>query len=78
MALSDLGAMGIAPAKLLHVGQSLRADIRPANSLGITSAWIRRAERTLGSTRHGAELAVPDATFATLAELVETHKLELG
>ena len=77
VALNDLGAMGIAPAKLLHVGQSLRADIRPANSLGITSAWIRRAGRTLGSTSHGAELAVPDATFATLAELVEAHELEL-
>ena len=78
LALNDLGAMGVAPAKLLHVGQSLRADIRPANSLGIASAWIQRAERTLGATGHGAEFAVPDATFPTLAELVEAHKLELG
>ena len=78
LALNDLGALGIAPAKLLHVGQSLRADIRPANSLGIASSWIQRAERTLGATGHGAEFAVPDATFPTLAELVEAHKLELG
>ncbi len=76
LALNDLGAMGIAPAKLLHVGQGLRADIRPANSLGITSAWIQRTERTLGSTSHSAEFAVPDATSPTPAELVEAHARE--
>src|SRR5258708_2259286 len=30
-AMADLAALGIAPARILHVGQSSRADIAPAN-----------------------------------------------
>ena len=77
LALNDLGAMGVACEQLLHVGQSLRADIRPANNLHIKSAWIKRSDRTLGLRGHGAELAIPDLVFSTLEELVETHQREL-
>ena len=46
-ALADLAAMGIPRRRVLHVGQSLRADIVPANQLGLatpgstgrTSCW---------------------------------------
>jgi putative hydrolase of the HAD superfamily len=73
-ALGDLGKMGISPQEILHVGQSLRADIRPANLLGLTTAWINRGQRSLGLTGHGAELASPNAQFATLGELVAAHR----
>lgn len=76
MAISELGRMGITPTELLHVAQSLRADIRPGNSLGIATAWIKRGRRTLGRTGYGAELAVPDVTYPSVAELADAHKHE--
>jgi putative hydrolase of the HAD superfamily len=62
--------MGIERRRILHVGQSLRADITPANRHGLTSAWINRGGRALGLTGYGAEHAKPDLTVSTLAELV--------
>jgi 2-haloalkanoic acid dehalogenase type II len=75
-AISELGGMGIPPERILHVCQSLRADVRPGNELGLVTAWINRKDGTLGLTGHGAEGAVPDMTFASLAELVEAHRKE--
>lgn len=75
-AISELGAMGIGPQRILHVCQSLRADVRPANDLGLITAWINRKGGTLGLTGHGAEAAIPDMTFAGLAELVAAHREE--
>jgi 2-haloacid dehalogenase len=69
-AISELAAMGIERRRILHVGQSLRADITPANRHGLTSAWINRGGRALGLTGYGAEHAKPDLTVSTLAELV--------
>ena len=76
-AISELGAMGVGHASLLHVGQSLRADIRPCNKLGVKAAWLHRDHRTLGLSGQAAKLAVPDLTFTTLEELVATHTREL-
>ncbi len=72
--LTDLAGMGILPHENLHIGQSLRADIRPGNLLGLTTAWINRGERTLGLVGLGAELAAPDLRYSKLADLVEAHK----
>jgi 2-haloacid dehalogenase len=47
-AIADLAAMGIARERILHVGQSLRADITPANQLGVKCAWVNRPDRLLG------------------------------
>jgi 2-haloacid dehalogenase len=69
-ALADIDALGIPRERILHVGQSLRADITPANRLGLTSVWIHRPDRHLGLTGFGAEEARPDLTVSTLAELV--------
>jgi 2-haloacid dehalogenase len=41
-AIADLAARGIPREWILHVGQSLRADITPANKLGLKCAWINR------------------------------------
>ncbi len=70
-ALADHTAQGIAPARILHVGQSLRADITPANQLGLTCVWINRPNRLLGLSGEGAAEARPDLTVSSLAEMLE-------
>lgn len=69
-AIADLDAMGIPRGRILHVGQSLRADITPANRLGLTCAWIDRPGRALGLSGEGAEQARPGLTAPSLAALV--------
>ena len=69
-AIADLAALGIPRHRILHVGQSLRADITPANKLGLKCAWINRPQRSLGLTGYGAEQAKPDLVVESLAEFV--------
>jgi putative hydrolase of the HAD superfamily len=69
-AIADLAAQGIAKTRILHVGQSLRADIAPANALGLTCAWINRPGRALGLSGEGAREAKPGLTVSSLQELV--------
>ncbi|WP_180900310.1 HAD-IA family hydrolase [Martelella soudanensis] len=71
-AIADLQALGIPRNRILHVGQSLRADITPANRLGLKSAWVNRPQRLLGLSGEGAAEARPDLTVASLAELLDT------
>lgn len=71
-AIADLGVLGIPRDRILHVGQSLRADITPANRLGLKSAWINRSQRLLGLSGEGAAEARPDLTVESLAELLDT------
>ena len=70
-ALADLAAMGIPRRRVLHVGQSLRADIVPANRLGLASAWINRPDKLLGLSGEHASEAKPDLTVSSLAALVQ-------
>jgi 2-haloalkanoic acid dehalogenase type II len=70
-ALADLAALNIPRERILHVGQSLRADILPANRLGLKCAWIHRPERLLGLSGEGVAEAKPDLTVASLHELVD-------
>jgi 2-haloacid dehalogenase len=70
LALTDLAARAIPPHRVLHVAQSLRADVRPANLLGQDVVWINRENRGLGHTGFGAELAVPMATYPTMESFV--------
>ena len=69
-ALADLEALGIPRSRVLHVGQSLRADITPANQLGLQCVWINRPSRLLGLSGEGAAEARPDLTVASLAEML--------
>ncbi|CAM3647076.1 Phosphoglycolate phosphatase [Bordetella sputigena] len=68
--IGDLGRLGIPRERILHVGQSLRADITPANKLGLRCAWVNRPGRLLGLSGEGAAEARPDLTVSSLAELV--------
>lgn len=68
--IGELFRMGIPRERILHVGQSLRADITPANKLGLRCAWINRPGRLLGLSGEGAAEARPDLTVSSLSELV--------
>lgn len=78
LAANDLGKAGISIDEQLHVAQSLRADIRPANDLRLSNVWINRGGRALGQKGHGAERAVPDIEFASMADFVAACREELG
>jgi 2-haloacid dehalogenase len=69
-AIDELAARGIRRERILHVGQSLRADITPANRLGLKCVWINRPGRQLGLSGDGATEAKPDLKVSSLAELV--------
>lgn len=69
-ALADLAARGIDKSRVLHVAQSRRADIVPANALGLRSVWVNRSGHLFGRTGDGAEKARPDWEVASMAELV--------
>jgi putative hydrolase of the HAD superfamily len=71
-AIAELGAIGVPRERILHVGQSLRADIAPANKLGVACAWINRPNRQLGLSGEGVADARPDLTVSSLTELVTT------
>ncbi len=71
-ALAELQAMGIPKNRVLHVAQSLRADVAPANALGLTCVWVNRQGRQLGLTGAGTAEAKPDLTVASLDELLRT------
>ena len=68
--LAELATMGIPRTRVLHVAQSLRADIAPANSLGLTCVWVHRPGRVLGLSGPGTAEARADLTVSSLAELV--------
>lgn len=70
-ALSDLQALGIPMARVLHVAQSRRADIVVANEIGLTSVWVNRPGHIFGRTGHGAEGAMPNYEVDRLAAVVE-------
>jgi putative hydrolase of the HAD superfamily len=69
-ALAELRAMGISRERVLHVAQSLRADIAPANALGLRCVWVNRKGCQLGLAGEGAQGARPDLTVSSLAELL--------
>ncbi|MBI3477190.1 MAG: haloacid dehalogenase type II [Acidobacteria bacterium] len=68
-----LQTLGMQPAQLLHVGQSIYHDVIPAQSLGIRTVWVNRRSARPGvgavvPADGKPDLEVPDmATFAALA-----------
>jgi putative hydrolase of the HAD superfamily len=70
IAVAELAALGVRRERILHVGQSLRADITPANRMGIKCAWVNRPGRLLGLSGEGSAEAKPDLTVPSLTALV--------
>jgi 2-haloacid dehalogenase/putative hydrolase of the HAD superfamily len=59
-------AMGVSPANIMHVGDSLHSDIGGAKRVGIKATWICRGDRIFDV---GEE--VPDHKIRSLMELEE-------
>ena len=74
--LDRLAEQGAAPARVLHVAQSLFHDHAPANAIGLASAWIdRRHDKTgCGATAEPPAGVRWDFRFRTLEELAEAHR----
>jgi 2-haloacid dehalogenase len=68
--LETVRAMNIEPERLLHVAQSLFHDHVPAQSIGLSTAWIdrRRGRSGWGATCPPAVGVRPDWTFASMAD----------
>jgi HAD superfamily hydrolase (TIGR01493 family) len=64
-----LDALDVAPEEVLHVGDSLRADVGGASPLGIRTVWITRrvSDRAQALGKH--EGPPPDHEIADLREL---------
>jgi 2-haloalkanoic acid dehalogenase type II len=70
--LATLDEWGFDHARHVHVGESLRHDIAPANRFGIASVWLdRRAGAPGGASRALPVDAAPDLTVTSLAQLVD-------
>jgi 2-haloacid dehalogenase len=74
--LADFKKMGIPLERILHVGQSPRADIVPANKLGLKCIWVNRPNRSLALGGEGSGGANPDLTVSTLSEMVAALQSE--
>ena len=57
-------ALGVTRSDVLHVGDSLTADVAGAEALGIESAWINRSGRPLPAG------PTPTHTASKLTELL--------
>jgi len=60
-----LAALGSAPGRTLHVGDSHERDVRAAKSLGMRTAWLVPASRLVATD------ADADLTITSLSELEE-------
>ncbi len=64
-----LDELAVAPEEVLHVGDSLDADVDGAAALGIRSVWITRRVREPESRLEAHEGETPDYQIDDLAEL---------
>jgi 2-haloacid dehalogenase len=72
LALNRIGA----PAhRVLHVGQSLYHDVRPAQSLGLATVWVNRPSARSGVGAVKSVEGHPDLSVSNLAELAAACRL---
>ena len=64
-----LAGVGVAPAQVLHVGDSLDADVSGAAPLGMATAWLTRRVRDPEAALREYEGPKPDHVIGDLAEL---------
>jgi putative hydrolase of the HAD superfamily len=64
-----LGRLGVGPGEALHVGDSLRADIGGAASLGLRNVWITRRVGDPAEALEKHEGPAPDYVIGDLSEL---------
>jgi len=64
-----LEGLGLSPAEVLHVGDSLDADVAGASALGLRTAWLTRRVRNPEAVRSAYSGTAPDHVIADLAEV---------
>lgn len=62
--LAHCEELGVDPASVLYVGDSLPTDVRGASAAGMRTAWVRRSERAPAD-----DLPTPDIEIAELSDL---------
>jgi 2-haloacid dehalogenase len=67
--------LGLPPARILHVAQSLYHDIAPATQLGVSTVWVNRRRGRAGGGATKGWHAEPDLEVPDLASLVTTMGL---
>ena len=67
--------IGLPPAKILHVAQSLFHDHVPAKSLGLSTVWVNRRQGQVGSGATPPAEATPDLEVPDLQSLAMTMGL---
>jgi len=78
--LDELSAIGIEPHEILHVAQSLRHDIEPANQIGLATCWVdrRHDKRGFGATDPPVGEATPNLRVNSLEELAALHREQVA
>jgi 2-haloalkanoic acid dehalogenase type II len=78
--LEALARLGHRKDEVLHTAESMFHDHRPANQVGLASAWIHRrhAREGFGATMHPGEMPNYGFRFTSMAEMVELHRREIG
>ena len=78
--LARLAEQGVTKGQVLHTAQSLYHDHVPAKRFGLATCWIdrRAGQAGAGATRPPEVEVRPDFRFATLAEMVAAHEVEVG
>ncbi len=66
--------IGVPPAHMLHIGQSIYHDVIPAKSLGISTVWVNRPSPRPGAGAAKAASANPDLEVANLTTLLTQTK----
>jgi len=66
--------IGVPPAHMLHIGQSIYHDVIPAKSLGISTVWVNRPSPRPGAGAAKAASANPDLEVANLTTLLAQTK----
>ena len=64
--------IGVPPAKILHVAQSLFHDIAPAKTLGLATVWVNRRHDKAGSGATPPAHTQPDLEVPDLQSLART------
>jgi HAD superfamily hydrolase (TIGR01549 family) len=64
-----LDGLGVAPERVLHVGDRLRADVEGPSALGMRTAWITRRVKDRDAALAKHKGPAPDLEIEDLAEL---------
>jgi 2-haloacid dehalogenase len=67
-----LNRIGVPPAHILHVGQSIYHDVIPAQALGLSAVWVNRPSARSGVGAVKRAEGHPDLEVSSLAELAAT------